>query len=152
MTPSTEPEKRGPMLTDTSDQPFPVAATPPPDTFTGSQVCRIVGITYRQLDYWARTGVLHPSVASARGSGTKRLYSFGDLRRASVLRRLLDSGLSLQRARRALALLGEDDACRWLVIGNEVVACADGELERVVRENGVSTIVDLGEEALRISA
>lgn len=69
------------------------------------QVCNIVGITYRQLDYWARTGLLTPSVRSARGSGTQRLYSFSDVVQLRVIKRLLDAGMSLKKIRQAMEIL-----------------------------------------------
>src|SRR5271154_294239 len=76
--------------------------------FRGPQVCQIVGISYRQLDYWARTGLLRPSLAEAQGSGTKRRYSYRDLLELKVIKRLLDAGVSLQSARRAVGCLRED--------------------------------------------
>ena len=87
--------------------------------FRGPQVCSIVGITYRQLDYWARTGLMHPSISEARGSGSQRRYSYSDLVQLKVIKRLLDSGVSLQAARRAIDCLrssGEDLASANLVI------------------------------------
>jgi DNA-binding transcriptional MerR regulator len=65
-------------------------------------VCRIVGISYRQLDYWARTELVTPSVRDAHGSGTQRLYSFQDLLALKVIKNLLDTGVSLQRVRKAV--------------------------------------------------
>ena len=70
-------------------------------------VCKIVGISYRQLDYWARTGLVRPSVKDARGSGTQRLYSFRDLAQLKVIKKLLDTGVSLQQVRRAMGTLRE---------------------------------------------
>ena len=70
--------------------------------YRGPTVCKIVGISYRQLDYWARTGLVTPSVREARGSGTQRLYSFDDLVELRVIKRLLDTGVSLQRVREAV--------------------------------------------------
>ena len=70
--------------------------------FRGPTVCKIVGITYRQLDYWARTELVVPSVRQAQGSGTQRLYSFDDLVELRVIKRLLDTGVSLQRVREAV--------------------------------------------------
>src|SRR5579863_2767290 len=75
------------------------------DGFRGPQVCALVGITYRQLDYWARTGLMRPSIADARGSGTQRLYSYTDVVELKVIKQLLDAGISLQRARRAVECL-----------------------------------------------
>ena len=68
-------------------------------------VCRIVGISYRQLDYWARTGLVRPSIQDAQGSGTQRLYSFQDLVALKVIKSLLDTGVSLQRVRKAVEYL-----------------------------------------------
>lgn len=62
--------------------------------YRGPQVCEIVGITYRQLDYWARTGLLVPSITAAKGSGTQRRYSYRDLLELKVIKQLLDAGLS----------------------------------------------------------
>src|SRR5437762_13548317 len=70
--------------------------------YRGPQVCKIVGITYRQLDYWARTGLVRPSVMDANGSGTQRLYSFRDLIELKVIKQMLDAGISLQSARKAV--------------------------------------------------
>src|SRR5437773_8829303 len=77
------------------------------DGYRGPQVCKIVGITYRQLDYWARTDLLRPSISEARGSGTQRRYSYRDLLELKVIKRLLDAGVSLQSARRAIECLRE---------------------------------------------
>ena len=89
--------------------------------FRGPQVCSIVGISYRQLDYWARTDLLRPSISEAKGSGTQRRYSYRDLVELKVIKRLLDAGVSLQSARRALDCLrenlGEDVASANLVLG-----------------------------------
>ena len=71
------------------------------------EVCRIVGISYRQLDYWARTGLVRPSVQDAGGSGTQRLYSFQDLLQLKVVKSLLDAGVALQQIRRAIDYLRE---------------------------------------------
>ena len=70
--------------------------------YRGPAVCRVVGITYRQLDYWATTGLVEPSVRDAVGSGSQRLYSFEDIVTLKVIKRLLDAGVSLQRIRKAI--------------------------------------------------
>ncbi|OKL47701.1 transcriptional regulator [Boudabousia liubingyangii] len=80
--------------------------------FRGPVACRAVGITYRQLDYWSRSGLVEPSIRDARGSGSQRLYSFRDILVLKIVKRLLDSGVSLQQIRIAieeLANLGVDD-------------------------------------------
>ena len=70
--------------------------------FAAPEVCKIVQITYRQLDYWARTELVTPSIRDASGSGTQRLYSFQDLVTLRVIKNLLDTGVSLQRVRVAV--------------------------------------------------
>ncbi len=70
--------------------------------FRGPIACNAAGITYRQLDYWARTGLVMPEIRSAGGSGTQRLYSFRDILLLKVVKRLLDAGISLQQIRTAI--------------------------------------------------
>jgi len=70
--------------------------------YRGPTACSAAGITYRQLDYWARTGLVEPSVRAARGSGSQRLYSFRDILVLKVVKRLLDTGISLQQIRAAV--------------------------------------------------
>jgi len=118
--------------------------------FGGPQVCAIVGISYRQLDYWARTDLVRPSLADARGSGTQRRYSYRDLVRLKVIKSLLDAGVKLQTARRAIEYLREDTA-RWesasLVLdGTDSVLARDGDhlVDLVRRGQGVLNIVPLG--------
>ena len=71
----------------------------------GPAACAVVGITYRQIDYWARTGLVEPSIAGAAGSGSVRLYSFRDLLVLRVVKRLLDAGISLVNIRAAVEAL-----------------------------------------------
>lgn len=75
--------------------------------YRGPIVCKAAGITYRQLDYWARTGLVEPAVRGASGSGTQRLYSFRDILVLKVVKRLLDTGVSLQQIRTAVSHLRE---------------------------------------------
>jgi DNA-binding transcriptional MerR regulator len=75
--------------------------------YRGPTACRAAGITYRQLDYWARTGLVEPSIRPATGSGTQRLYSFRDILVLKVVKRLLDTGVSLQQIRVAVSHLRE---------------------------------------------
>jgi DNA-binding transcriptional MerR regulator len=70
--------------------------------YRGPTACRAAGITYRQLDYWARTGLVTPSVQDAGGSGTQRLYSFDDILHLKLIKKLLDAGVSLPKIRKAL--------------------------------------------------
>jgi DNA-binding transcriptional MerR regulator len=75
--------------------------------YRGPTACSAAGITYRQLDYWARTGLVEPSVRGATGSGTQRLYGFRDILVLKVVKRLLDTGVSLQQIRVAVSHLRE---------------------------------------------
>lgn len=75
--------------------------------FKGAVAARAAGITYRQLDYWARTGLVEPTVQSAKGSGSQRLYGFRDILVLKLVKRLLDTGISLQQIRTAVAQLHE---------------------------------------------
>jgi len=99
--------------------------------FRGTKVCKIVGISYRQLDYWARTGLLRPSLEEAKGSGSQRLYSYEDVVELKVIKQLLDAGINLQQSRRAIACLrdaGEDLSRSNLVIaGKGTVLARSGE-------------------------
>lgn len=73
--------------------------------YRGPTACAAAGITYRQLDYWARTGLLEPSVRSAYPATSQRLYSFRDILLLKIVKRLLDAGVSLQNIRVAVAHL-----------------------------------------------
>jgi DNA-binding transcriptional MerR regulator len=75
--------------------------------YRGTTACHAAGITYRQLDYWARTGLVEPSVRPATGSGTQRLYGFRDILVLKVVKRLLDTGVSLHQIRTAVTHLRE---------------------------------------------
>jgi DNA-binding transcriptional MerR regulator len=96
--------------------------------YRGPIAARAVGITYRQLDYWARTGLVVPSVRSASGSGSQRLYSFRDVLVLKVVKRLLDTGVSLQQIRVAVDVLrqrGVEDLAQITLIsdGASVYEC-----------------------------
>lgn len=126
------------------------STTETPEGFRGPQVCALVGISYRQLDYWARTGLLRPSIADARGSGTQRLYSYTDLLELKVIKQLLDAGISLQRARRAVECLraglgAELSSANLVLVGTDsVLARGDGEVVDLLKGGqGVLNIVPL---------
>jgi DNA-binding transcriptional MerR regulator len=82
--------------------PLPEAAQPGAGGYRGPVACAAAGITYRQLDYWARTGLVEPTVRPASGSGSQRLYGFRDILVLKVVKRLLDTGISLQQIRAAV--------------------------------------------------
>ena len=98
--------------------------------YRGPKVCKIVGITYRQLDYWARTELVRPSVMDANGSGTQRLYSYRDLVELKVIKQMLDAGISLQSARKAVESLrafDEDLASVRIVIQGPTIVLAQSD-------------------------
>lgn len=90
--------------------------------YRGPQACKIVGITYRQLDYWTRTGLVVPSLQEAKGSGTQRVYSFNDLLQLKVVKNLTDAGASLQKVRQAIDFVRDNLADDW----SKVTIVADG--------------------------
>jgi DNA-binding transcriptional MerR regulator len=113
-------------------------------------VCRLTGVTYRQLDYWARTDLVTPSITAAQGSGSKRTYAYSDVLEVKVIKSLLTSGVSLSRARQAVECLrnslGADLASSSLVLSDagSVLAHDDGDLVDLLRGGqGVFNIVPL---------
>ncbi|WP_315860845.1 MerR family transcriptional regulator [Amycolatopsis sp. EV170708-02-1] len=100
--------------------------------YRGPAACQIAGITYRQLDYWARTKLVAPSIRTAHGSGSQRLYSFKDILVLKVVKRLLDTGVSLQNIRVAvdhLRLRGVRDLAKVTLFsdGTTVYECTSPE-------------------------
>jgi DNA-binding transcriptional MerR regulator len=100
--------------------------------YRGPLACKAAGITYRQLDYWARTGLVEPTVRPATGSGTQRLYGFRDILVLKVVKRLLDTGVSLQQIRGAISVLrarGVDDlgGITLMCDGASVYECTSNE-------------------------
>ncbi len=104
------PPARRPPATGEQQPLFPDTLGPAlPDGvgYRGTTARQVAGISYRQLDYWARTGLVEPTVRSAAGSGTQRLYSFRDILALKVVKRLLETGVSLQNIRAAIRYLRE---------------------------------------------
>jgi DNA-binding transcriptional MerR regulator len=144
----------GPTVVSGQPPMFPelVADLPGEDVgYRGPSACAAAGITYRQLDYWARTDLVIPSVRGAQGSGSQRLYSFRDIVVLRVVKKLLDAGVSLQNVRSAVAHVrsrGIEDLAQLTLVsdGSTVyeVTSAD-ELVDVVRGGqGVLTFVPVG--------
>lgn len=109
--------------------------------FSGTKTASVVGISYRQLDYWARTDLVRPSLVDARGSGSRRLYSYRDLLELRVIKSLLDAGIKLESVRKAFTYLRDnveaDIASATLVIsGNDVLLCDGESLIDIVRRGG----------------
>ena len=109
-----------------------VSPLPVDEGFRGPTACSAAGITYRQLDYWARTKLVEPTVRSATGSGTQRLYSFKDILLLKIIKRLLDAGVSLQQIRVAidhLRVRGTDDLTQVTLMsdGASVYECRSAD-------------------------
>lgn len=126
--------------------------------FSGPMVCRLTGVTYRQLDYWARTDLVTPSITAAQGSGSKRTYAYSDVLEVKVIKSLLTSGVSLSRARQAVECLrnslGADLASSSLVLSDagSVLARDDGDLVDLLRGGqGVFNIVPLANVVAELS-
>src|SRR3954463_1966646 len=119
------------------------------EQFSGKRAAEIVGITYRQLDYWARTDLVRPSVTDAKGSGSRRSYSYRDLLELKVIKNLLDAGIKLESVREVFTYLRHhvktDIASAHIVIaGTQVVLCDGDELVDVVRKGqGVLNVLPL---------
>ena len=114
------------------------------DGYRGPTVCKIVGISYRQLDYWARTGLVVPSVRNAEGSGSQRLYGFTDIVHLKIIKSLLDAGVSLQQTRRAVDYLRNElghglEEVTILSDGQTIYACRskDEVIDLLARGQGV---------------
>jgi DNA-binding transcriptional MerR regulator len=119
-------EEQGLLFTDD------VSPLPSDLGYRGPTACRAAGITYRQLDYWARTGLVEPSVRGASGSGSQRLYGFRDILVLKVVKRLLDTGVSLQQIRVAIQVLrerGVDDLAQITLMsdGASVYECTSSD-------------------------
>jgi DNA-binding transcriptional MerR regulator len=100
--------------------------------YRGASACTAAGISYRQLDYWARTGLVEPTVRGASGSGSARLYGFKDILVLKIVKRLLDTGVSLQNIRSAVTHLrerGVDDLARITLMsdGASIYECTNSE-------------------------
>jgi DNA-binding transcriptional MerR regulator len=122
---------------------------PVDDGFSGTQAAKVVGITYRQLDYWARTNLIRPSLSDASGSGSRRRYSYKDLLELRVIKTLLDAGIKLESVRDVFDYMREhvesEIASAHLVInGNSVILARDNELIDVLAKGqGVLNVLSL---------
>ena len=123
----------------------------PAEGWSGTRTAEVVGITYRQLDYWARTDLVRPAMADAKGSGTRRMYSYRNLLELKIIKQLLDAGIRLEVVRDVFnelrTRLGDDLTAAKLVIAgaSAMLALDDGELiDLVHRGQGVLNILALG--------
>jgi DNA-binding transcriptional MerR regulator len=128
-----------------------VAGTPAEVGYSGKQTCEIVGITYRQLDYWDRRDLVKPELRAAHGSGTQRRYSYRDLVRLRVVKSLLDAGVKLDNARKAIEYLRAEEGADWqtasiVLSGPNSILVRDGDalIDLVKQGQGVLNIVPLG--------
>ncbi|MFM8267055.1 MAG: MerR family transcriptional regulator [Ilumatobacteraceae bacterium] len=118
--------------------------------YSGTKAAAVVGITYRQLDYWARTDLVRPSLVDAAGSGSRRLYSYRDLLELRVVKSLLDAGIRLESVRSVFEYLrlhvDSDIAAAHLVIsGGDVLLCDGEQLIDVMRKGqGVLNVLAIG--------
>jgi DNA-binding transcriptional MerR regulator len=118
--------------------------------FSGTQAAKVVGISYRQLDYWARTDLIRPSLSDAAGSGSRRRYSYNDLLELKTIKKLLDAGIKLEQVRKVFAYLRQhvstDIASAHIVIdGGSVMLCDGDQLVDVLKQGqGVLNVLSLG--------
>ena len=118
-------------------------------TFSGVQAADVVGISYRQLDYWARTDLVRPSATDASGSGTRREYVYRDLLELKVIKNLLDAGIKLESVRNVFAYLRRhvttDVASAHIVISGKSVVLCDGDhlVDAVRNGQGVLNVLPL---------
>jgi DNA-binding transcriptional MerR regulator len=119
------------------------------DGYSGHRAAEIVGITYRQLDYWARTDLVRPSLADAKGSGSRRRYSYQNLLELKVIKGLLDAGIKLENVREVFTYLGdleiEVTTANLVIQGNRTVLVqTEGELIDLLKKGqGVLNILPL---------
>lgn len=128
----------------------------PETAFSGKQAAAIVGISYRQLDYWARTNLIRPTLVDAAGSGSRRHYSYRNLLELRMVKSLLDAGFRLQSVREVFRYLRDhvsaDLTSAHLVInGSAVVLCQGDELIDVVRRGqGVLNLLPLAQVKVQV--
>jgi DNA-binding transcriptional MerR regulator len=117
--------------------------------YSGTRAAQIVGISYRQLDYWARTNLITPSLMAASGSGSRRLYSYRDLVELKVVKNLLDAGIRLEVVRDAFRYLRTDlvldvASAHLVISANRVLLCDAGQLIDVLAQGqGVLNVLGL---------
>ena len=118
--------------------------------FSGTQTAKVVGISYRQLDYWARTDIIRPSLSDASGSGSRRRYSYLDLLELKTIKKLLDAGIKLEQVRKVFSYLREHvasdiTAAHIVIDGRSVMLCEGDQLIDVLRNGqGVLNVLSLG--------
>ena len=118
--------------------------------YSGTRTAKVVGISYRQLDYWARTDLIRPSLSDASGSGSRRRYSYLDLLELKIIKKLLDSGIKLEQVRKVFSYLREHvatdiTAAHIVIDGGSVMLCEGDQLIDVLQNGqGVLNVLSLG--------
>lgn len=118
--------------------------------YSGTQAAKVVGITYRQLDYFARTELIRPSIADDAGSGSRRRYSYTDLLELKAITKLLDAGIKLDQVRKVFAYIRENvttdiTAAHVVIDGGSVDLYDDGQLIDVLQNGqGVLNVLSFG--------
>ena len=118
--------------------------------YSGTRTAKVVGISYRQLDYWARTDLIRPSLSDASGSGSRRKYSYSDLLELKTIKKLLDAGIKLEQVRKVFSYLREHvtteiGSAHIVIDGGSVMLCEGDQLVDVLRNGqGVLNVLSLG--------
>ncbi|MFV1989844.1 MAG: MerR family transcriptional regulator [Acidimicrobiales bacterium] len=118
-------------------------------SYSGKRTAEIVGITYRQLDYWARTDFIKPSLAQASGSGSRRQYSYSDLLKLKSVKKLIDAGIKLEKVRTIvdyLEELGENvGSANLVIVGSQVTLARDDAaiIDLINRGQGVLNVLPM---------
>jgi DNA-binding transcriptional MerR regulator len=151
-------ERQATTISESSD-PWASSEPPSPDEgFSGTRTAQIVGITYRQLDFWARTELVRPALVDQSGSGSRRVYSYQDLLELRMIKDLLNSGIKLEAVRDVLNYLrqqvGTDISTAHLVIsGSQILLCDRDELIDAVRQGqGVLNVIPLASVQAEVDA
>lgn len=119
------------------------------ETYSGTQAAKIAGISYRRLDYWARTDLVRPTAADAQGSGSRRRYAYRDLLELRVIKNLLDAGIRLESIRKVFSYMRDHvstdiSAAHIVISGSSVMLCDGDELVDVLRHGqGVLNVLPL---------
>lgn len=136
--PSTESDSSAP----------PEAAGALAEGFFGPQTAELVGISYRQLDHWARQGLVRPSVAQAAGSGSRRRYSYNDLVELKIAKTMRDQGIDLKSIARAFDYLrnqlgGEVASANIVISGSDVLLVDDDQVLSLLRQGQAAMLTVL---------
>ena len=119
-------------------------------SFSGKKVTEIVGISYRQLDYWTRTELISPSIEKGEGSGSRRRYSYKDLLELRVIKNLIDGGIKVEKIREIFEYLKENldqdvTKVNLVISGNKTVLVKSGDelVDILQKGQGVLNILPL---------